>query len=178
MKPADAPKKSQEDDSDDLTVRSSDLFSTSSSSSNGPSTKSPRKEKSVSPMKPVDAPNKSQEDDSEDLTVRSSDLFSASSSSNGPVTKEIATDDEEESDIVETFVKSRNLGGKPLSDTDPKVKPKKSSAKSPSKGKQPKVPMIAVAENVQGKKCYFRLVEMTQEEVDAIDGVCIPYKLM
>jgi hypothetical protein len=131
-------------------------------------------------MKPVDAQKKSQEDDSDDPSVKSSDLFSSSSSSNGPMTTEIAADDEEEFDIVETFVKSRNLGRKPLSESDPKVKPKQPLAnpKPLSKRKEPKVPMIAVAENVQGKKCYFRLVEMTQEEVDAIDGVCIPYKLM
>lgn len=133
-------------------------------------------------MKPVNAQKKGQEDDSDDPSVKSSDLFPSSSSSNGPMTTEIAADDddEEEFDIVETFVKSRNLGRKPLSERDPKVKPKQPPAnpKPLSKGKQPNVPMIAVAENVQGKKCYFRLVEMTQEEVDAIDGVCIPYKLM
>jgi hypothetical protein len=50
------------------------------------------------------------------------------------------------------------------------------AAESVSKGSM--LPMIAVAENVQGKKCYFRLVQMTLEEVNAIDGTCIPYKLV
>lgn len=63
-------------------------------------------------------------------------------------------------------------------DSDPEFITDQPAAKSTSNEDPPKVSLIAVAENVHGKKCYFRLVKMTKKEVDAIDETCIPYKLM
>lgn len=115
------------------------------------------KEKSFSPRKPASATKLNVvADDSDDPTVKSSDFASGSSTSTEPKSNKI-TSDNEESDIVETFAPAE---------------------KAASKNKPPEVPMIAVAENVLGKKCYFRLVQMTMEEVAAIEGTCIPYKLM
>ncbi|XP_065342466.1 uncharacterized protein LOC135941106 isoform X2 [Cloeon dipterum] len=53
------------------------------------------------------------------------------------------------------------------------------SSKSLQKGMQkPGNPMIAVGIDYKGRKCLFKLVPMTPEEIDAIQDPCLPYQLL
>ncbi|CAB3368338.1 Hypothetical predicted protein [Cloeon dipterum] len=97
-------------------------------------------------------------------------------------TAEAQTEDEFEADQNEQMKQSveEQADGEPeLSAVADRPAGCATSSKSLQKGMQkPGNPMIAVGIDYKGRKCLFKLVPMTPEEIDAIQDPCLPYQLL